>query len=339
MSTITPPAVLPAEDSELNERYKRLLHDYDNRAIRSKRWMWTFWYASMLLAWVPVLLAIAALAFGAPAGRFRSFMVAVLPWLAWINAVVALVQMLDVFRKSWLKYRAATERLRENCMLFRARLDKFCSEDAAKVFRAALDEMEEEIGDRRPFQLRDRVPWPVLVGLQPLPAKLRAPFDHSADKGLYPRCDEPETAETIVILQRLRNQQRWHLLKARWYSRRYLLLQVVIVFLWLTASVYHRWYGYEQLATLALLSMVALFLNAYRERLGHAQLCVRYTRIVETLEQIDRQYEAMNKDSTASAEQRLEWLRQTALRVERSLSSEFQYWYFGRENFGGACAR
>jgi hypothetical protein len=338
MSTVTPPAVHPAEDCALNERYLRLLRDYDACAVRSKRWMLTLWNASMLLTWVPLLLAIAALAYGLPEGSYHRLVVVILRSAGFANAVVTIAQMVSLFRNRWLKYRAATERLRENCMRFRARLNNFCGDDAAQTFRAALDELEEEVNDRRPLHLWDRIPWSYLVGLQPLPEKLHAPLDHSPDKGLYPRCDEADTAETIVILERLRNQQRWHLLKARWYSRLYLLLQVVIVFLGLTSAAYRWQFGYEQLATLALFSTATLCLIAYRERLGFAQLCVRYARIVETLEQIEREYDASKVGGAESAAQRLEWLRQTAARVERSLASEFQYWYFGRENFGSAAS-
>jgi hypothetical protein len=61
---------------------------------------------------------------------------------------------------------------------------------------------------------------------------------------------------------------------------------------------------------------------------------VRYTRIVEALEQIENEYNALKEEGIADKAQRLERLRQTAALVERSLASEFQYWYFGRENFG-----
>lgn len=336
MSTVTAPAVLPAEDRTLNERYLRLLRDYDDRAVRSKRWMLMLWHASMLLTWVPLLLAIAALARGLPEGFYRSLVIAILRIAGFANAMVTIAQLVSVFRNRWLRYRAATERLRENCMRFRARLNLFCGEDAAHRFRAALNELEKEVSNRRPLRLWDRILWSYLIGLQPLPEKLRAPLGHSPDKGLYPRCDEPEAAETIVILERLRNQQRWHLLKARWYSQLYLVLQVAIVLLGLTSAAYRWEFGYEhQLPTLALLSTATLCLIAYRERLGYAQLCVRYTRIVETLEQIEREYN-QRKVGVENAAQRLEWLRQTAARVERSLASEFQYWYFGRENFGSA---
>jgi hypothetical protein len=336
MSTATPPAVLPAESRALNERYLRLLQDYDDRAIRSKCWMLTLWNASMLLTWVPLLLAISALAYGSPDAPYHARVVAILRGAGFANAVVTIAQMVSLFRNRWLKYRAATERLRENCMRFRARLNKFCGDDAAQTFSTALDELEEEVSDRRPFHLWDRIPWSYLIGLQPLPGKLRVPLGHSPNKGLYPRCEEPETAYTIVILERLRNQQRWHLLKARWYSRLYLLLQVGIVLLGLTSAAYRWQFGDQQLATLALLTTAALCLIAYRERLGYAPLCVRYTRIVEALEQIENEYNALKEEGIADKAQRLERLRQTAALVERSLASEFQYWYFGRENFGSA---
>jgi len=337
MSTITSPAALSAEDRALNERYLQLVRQYDACAVRSKRWMLTLWGVSMLLTWVPLLLAIAQLAERLPEAFKGVLVKAILPGAGFAYALLTIAQLAFLFHSRWLKYRAATERLRENCMCFRARLNMFCGEDAAHHFRTALDEMEMEVSDRRPLRLWDHIPWSYLVGLQPLPEKLSLPLDHSPDEGLYPRCDEAETAETIVILERLRNQQRWHLLKARSYSRRYLALQVGIVLLGLASATYSILAGAKrELAPLALFATATLCLIAYRERLGYAALCVRYTRIVETLEQIEREYDALKTGGAANTAQRLEWLRQTAARVERSLASEFQYWYFGRENFGSA---
>jgi hypothetical protein len=330
--------VLPTEDTALNERYLRLLRHYDACAVRSKRWMLTLWGVSMGLTWVPLLLAIAALAGWLPEGFDRLLVVAILPGAGLANAAVTVAQMVLLFRSRWLKYRAATERLRENCMRFRARLDVFGSDDASRHFDTALDELEKEVDDRRPVRLWDRIPWSYLVGMKPLPEKLRAPLDHSPDQGLYPRCDDPEAAEAVIALGRLRNQQHWHLLKARSYSRRYLSLQAGIVFLGLASAAYGWLFG-RHLAPLALFSTATLFLIAAREQLGYAALCVRYTRIVETLEQIEREYDALKAGGADAPGQRLEWLRQTAARVERSLASEFQYWYFGRENFGTATSR
>jgi hypothetical protein len=335
MSTLTPATVPSTEDPALNERYLRLLRHYDACAVRSKRWMLTLWGVSMGLTWVPLLLAIAALAGWLPEGFDRVLLVAILPGAGLANAVVTIGQIVSLLRSRWLKYRAATERLRENCMRFRARLDVFGGDDAARHFGTALDELEKEVDDRRLVRLWDRIPWSYLVGMKPLPEKLRAPFEHSPDRGLYPRCDDSESAEAVVVLGRLRNQQHWHLLKARSYSRRYLALQAGIVLLGLASAAYGWLFG-RHLAPLALFSTATLFLIAYRDQLGHAALCVRYARIVETLEQVEREYALLNSGGAVNAAQRLEWLRQTAARVERSLASEFQYWYFGRENFSRA---
>jgi hypothetical protein len=340
MSTVTPPVVLPAEDAALNARYLALVQHYDACAVRYKRWMLLLWNASMLLTWVPLLLAIPALPRGVWLSEqfYRLLVNTIMPCAGLTNALLTIVQLVFLFRSRWLKYRAATERLRENCMRFRARLHVFSDQDAAKHFQTALDELEKEVNDRRPFRLWDHIPWSYLVGLRPLPEKLRDRLDQAPNEGLYPRCDDPETAETIVIFKRLRNQQRWHLLKARRYSRIYLLLQVEVVLLGLASPLYRvlTHPDVRDLVPLALFATATLCLIAYRERLGYAALCVRYTRIVDTLEQIEREYEALKKEKAASPAQHLEWLRQTAARVERSLASEFQYWYFGRENFGNA---
>jgi hypothetical protein len=136
---------------------------------------------------------------------------------------------------------------------------------------------------------------------------------------VYPRCDEPQTAETIVVLERLRSQQRWHLLTARRCSQCYLALRIGIVLLGLASAAYVWPAGRQHLAPLALVSTAMLLcLIAYREQLGYAQLCVRSTRIVETLEQIEREYDTQKEEGIADTAQRLEWLRQTAARVERS---------------------
>jgi hypothetical protein len=342
MSTVTPPAAVPAEHPALSKRYLEMLRDYDGRAIRSKLWMLVLWNASMLLTWVPPLMAIPALPRGAwlSEGYYHLLVAVILPYAGLANALLAAGQVVLLFRSRWLKYRAATERLRERCMCFRACLAPFSREDAAQHFENALEELAKGVNDRQPFRLWDHIPWSYFVGLQPLPQKLRDPIGHAADERLYPRCENPADAQRIIILERLRNQQRWHLLKARRFSIIYLLFQVGIVLLGLASICYRMlcWLtGAERdLVLLSLFATGTLCLIAYRERLGYAALCVRYTRIVDTLEKLEHSYEALKGAEGANTAQQLEWLRKTATNVERSLASEFQYWYFGRENFGGA---
>jgi len=100
----------------------------------------------MGLTWVPLMLAIAA-----PSGRLPTWLVQglpepILPTAGLANSLVTVAQLLFMFRGRWLKYRAATERLRENCMRFRAGLRPVNRDDAENAFGKALDELEKEQG-------------------------------------------------------------------------------------------------------------------------------------------------------------------------------------------------
>ena len=331
---------LSTADAELNNRYTRLLHHYDAEAIRYKRHLFTLWGVSMGLTWVPLMLAIAALAQWLSTWSVHALQEVILPAAGLVNSLVTVAQLIFMFRGRWLKYRAATERLRENCMRFRARLRPFNHDDAEKSFQTALDELEQEVGERQPFRLMDLIPWRYLVGLKPLPEKIRAEPAHAPDVALFPRCaDDIKCAETIVILERLRNQQRWHLGKAGQYSRRYLALQTVVVLLGL-ASAGYGWFVGHDLAPLALFSTATLFLIAFREQMSSPALCLRYTRIADTLAQIEADYRALlARSPDATPAKRAEMLRDAAARVEQALASEFQYWYFGVENVGSAASR
>jgi hypothetical protein len=327
-------------DTELNNRYTRLLRHYDGEAMRYKRRLFTLWGVSMGLTWVPLMLAIVALSGWLPTWSVRALPEVILPAAGLANSLVTIAQLIFMFRGRWLKFRAATERLRENCMRFRARLRPFGRDDAEKSFNVALDELEQEVGERRPLRLRDLIPWSYLIGLRPLPRKIRDESAHAPDKGLYPRCgDDLSTAETIIILERLRNQQRWHLAKAGQYSRRYLALQAGVVLLGLASAGYGWLVGHE-LGPLALFSTATLFLIAFRDQMAYPALCLRYTRIADVLAQIEADYRAVLARSPApSPAQPAELLRDAAARVEQALASEFQYWYFGIENVGSAAAK
>ena len=326
-------------DSELNNRYIQLLRHYDAEAIRYKRRLFTLWGVSMGLTWVPLMLAIAAMSQWIPTWSVRALQEVILPAAGLANSLVTVAQLVFMFRGRWLKYRAATERLRENCMRYRARLRPFNHDDAEKSFHIALDELEQEVGERQPFRLVDLIPWRYLIGLKPLPEKIRDELTHAPDEGLYPRCgDDFNATETTIILERLRNQQRWHLDKAGQYSRRYLALQAGVVLLGL-ASAGYGWLVGHDLAPLALFSTATLFLIAYREQMAYPALCLRYTRIADTLAQIEADYRTLLTHSPATTPlQRAEMLRDAAARVEQTLASEFQYWYFGVENVGSAAS-
>ncbi len=221
-------------------------------------------------------------------------------------------------------------------MRFRARLDPFNDARAEERFRRALDELEEEVGARKPFRLRDLIPWGYLIGLKPLPETLRVDFPHAPDQGPEPRWgDDLAAAEAMILEQRLRNQQRWHLVKAGTYSRRYLALQAGVVLLGLAPTLY-GWIVGPTLGPMLLFSVGNLALVAWRDQMGYPSLCLRYTRIAEALGEIEASYRQRKATPDSTPEQHLHWLRQAAARGERTLASEFQYWYFGHGNFGAA---
>jgi hypothetical protein len=225
-------------------------------------------------------------------------------------------------------------------MRFRVRLRPFAHDDAENSFRTALGELEQELTARQPLRFGDLIPWRYLVGLKPLPAKIRDELAHAPDGGLYPRFGEDiAAAEKLIIVERLQHQQRWHLAKAGQNSRRYLALQAGVVLLGLASAAY-GWYVGHQLGPLALFSTATLFLIAFRDQMGYPALCLRYTRIAETLAQIEAEYQAtVEQPVEPGGQKRTESLRNAAARVEQALASEFQYWYFGVENIGSAASK
>ncbi len=336
MNAAAPPLL---DDPELNARYKRLLTHCDNQAMSYKRRLFALWGLSMGLTWVPLMMAIAALSGWLPTWLVRQLPETILPAAGLANSVVTIAQLIFSFRGRWLKYRAATERLRDNCMRFRAHLRLFRIDETGTRFRIALEELEKALGERQAFHWKDWLPRSYLIGLKPLPKMLRDPMPHAPDEGLYPRCgDDLDAAERTIIRERLENQRRWHLVKAGQFSRRYLALQAGIVLLGVASSVYGWLVGHE-LGPLALFSTATLFLIAYREQMVYPGLCLRYQRIADTLAQIEAEYRALLATPSADpVSQRAEGLRNAAARVEQTLASEFQYWYFGVENIGSAAA-
>ncbi len=168
----TAAATLATDDGELNKRFDRLLRHYDAEAMRYKRRLLTLWGVSMGFTWVPLMLAIAGLAGWFSTWFVDALRVVILPAAGFGNALVTVAQVIFMFRGRWLKYRAATERLRENCMRFRARLRPFNHEDSEKHFQIALDELEMELGERKPFRWRELL-LRYVIGLRHLPAQLR----------------------------------------------------------------------------------------------------------------------------------------------------------------------
>jgi hypothetical protein len=336
MSTVSPPAALPADPQTrevfLRKEYLRLRDDCDARAVRYKRWLLGLWCLSMGLTWVPLLLAIAALAEWLSAGFAHVLLVGVMPAAGLANAGVTVAQLVFLFRGRWLKYRAATERLRENCTCFRAGVKAFAGADADMRFHLALLELENQLRTRQPVRLRD-----LLVGLRQLPEELREPPHHAPDEDLSP-CGAGNlvAAEAVLLDNRLRHQQRWHRVKAGAYSRRYLAVQAGIVLLGLVSAVYGWAFG-RALAPLAFFYMGSLLLGGFREQMGYASLCLRYLRIAEALERIEKEYR-QKAAPDLPVQERWELLQQAAERGEETLASEFRYWYFGRENFGGSTA-
>jgi hypothetical protein len=326
-------ALLTEQQDTLTARYLAMLRRYDALAVRNKWRLMALWGTSMGLTWVPLLLAIAALSGWLPSWLDHLLLSVVLPTAGFLNAAVTVAQLILLFRGRWLRYRAATERLGENGMRFRVRLSPFARADAEAEFGKALGELEAQLNAPWTARLWDLIPWRYLVGLWPLPEKLRGDLGHAPDEALYPRCDGDADA-ALILVRRLRNQWRWHLVKAGLYSRRYLAIQAGIVLLGLASAAYGFLVG-RAFGPLALSSTFTLFLVAYREQLGYAPLCLRYTRICDTLNEIESEYLKL-KDSSPppTPEQRLAGLKLAAARVEKALASEFQYWYFGRENFG-----
>jgi hypothetical protein len=73
--------------------------------------------------------------------------------------------------------------------------------------------------------------------------------------------------------------------------RRYLALQAGVVLLGLASAAY-GWYVGHELGPLSFFSTATLFLMAFRDQMAYPALCLRYTRIADTLAQIEAEYRA-----------------------------------------------
>lgn len=116
-----------------------------------------------------------------------------------VTLLFTVAQLFLMFRGRWLKYRAATERLRENCMRFCTHLRPFNHNDAEQKFRIALDELDTELGEKQKLNWNDLIPWRYLTGLKPLPEELRDELPHAPDDGLCPcRVNNLDRAERLT---------------------------------------------------------------------------------------------------------------------------------------------
>jgi hypothetical protein len=317
MSTATP---TPAQ---LNEQYLKQLRDYDSTAVRYKWWYQCLWTLTTFLTWITLLLAIAGLR-----GLLGDSAFFVLHWVIPTAGVcvtgLTIAQTFMGLQGKWLKYRAVAERMRDACMRYRARLAPFHEDNADTEFDRYLKDTAEIIEHGRGQEVFNQNRLRYLLSLVWLPPGLEKEFTHTPDEGIFPRLTPDAAPDDALVLDgRLRNQRRWHLMKARTYFRRYVCFQVGLVMLSLCSTLYGYLHG-RDFGVIALTMTMSMMFIAWRDFLDYGPLFLRYTKIAGNLGELERMYRDI--EWPFDDPEHLERLRTLANNVEHSLSTEFQRW-------------
>jgi cytochrome c biogenesis protein CcdA len=326
MDEIASPALVQRD--VLNNDYLRDLQRYDGAAVRIKKQYLAVWGFATLLTWFTLLLAIAAMALPQYPDFTRIVLSLFVPLFGTLVFLATAVQTLFGLQGRWLKYRGAVERLRETCMLYRARLQPFHGPDADAVLRHKMEDVKAIAETGLGRQFADRFRWRYFLALFRLPPELQRPLPHTPDEGVTPRLDDdPNRGEVLVLEGRLRNQSRWHLNKARTFFRRYLYFQGGIAAVAAFNALWAAFFG-KAPWLIAGTTAASLMLVALQDFLGHGPLFQRYVKVAGNLQEIEEAYR--RRETPFQEDDPGERLRRLVERTEQTLSSEFQYWYASR---------
>jgi|GEM_PF-3725507 len=340
-----PPTDGPHET--LNHRYLHVRTRYDERAMWYKRWRIRLWLIALCATWGPLLLAILGLSGRLTADWNAVLLHNVIPILGTVNFAVNTIQVVTSPRGRWLEYRAATERLREQAMLFRTGLPPYDTPDAERRFNELLNQLTDRLGADDPSHparpgrgwLRTviatvafwrSVAWRIFVGrlslaLRGLPAPLRESIDHPPDDGLFPRFTELSPTDRVALVRRrLLHQRLWHLRKSGRYYSWYLTFQLSIAGLSALIAGYSYfvgrsffWYGAATAASLSLM--------AWRDFLECAPLSMRYYQLARSLEELENRVANLEKKAGLGGVSDEE-LAQVVDDGERLIGGEFRSW-------------
>ncbi len=338
-----------ADRDRLDRRYTHVRTEYDRLALRYKGARVRLWFVTLIATWGPLLCAIVGLG-GLLDSRWNQFLLhSVIPVLGTINFTVNVLQVVTSPRGRWLEYRAATEQLREQAMRFRAGLSPYDGPDADARFDHLLDGLTRRLGATTRTAhtragrggcaaLRGAAFWRLTVwklfagrvglAVRGLPADLRDEVPHPPDAGLFPRLADLAPSERVgVVAARLRNQRRWHLMKAGRYYSWYLIFQMLISGSGAFVAGYSYfvgrsfvWYGVATAASLSLM--------AWRDFLECASLSMRYFQLARSLGELE---ERLLRLSAGAGGVSAAALAEIVDDGERLIGSEFRSWKLVQE--------
>jgi hypothetical protein len=306
----------------LNQRYLDRLRHFDRAAVRRKRAYQAVWMVIIVLTWLTLLLAIAGLAF--PEQEW--FRRVVLQWL--IPAAGSAVTVLTVLqttlglRGRWLRYRAAAERLRRACMLYRAGVPPFAGAGAADELARHIEEVGVVADRGKGKEFHERFEWNYFFDLLALPPELRNSYPHTPDEGLAPGLDD-----RAVLDGRLQHQRQWYVRKSRQNLLRFLGFQFAILAISLFNTLYVFFFG-RAFVLVAVTTTVSLGLIACRDFLDCGMLFVRYLQAAGNLKEIEQAFH--RREPPFREGDGPERLRRLVEQVEQTIASEFQFWYATR---------
>jgi hypothetical protein len=288
-----------------------------------------------------------------------------IPAASTCGTLVALYQQFRGPRGRWLRFRAATERLREHAMLYMLDRSPYNGTDRLARFYEFLQRIRQEAAPktaiphlpfRKPSALDRSKPGPiglfygrlqVAFGYRDPEMGKESDYKHPPDCPLSDRVWNVGTsavqrhAEARRFAEdRLCNQYHWHLNKCQWYFRWYLFFQLVYMTVLLSAGWYASLYGRDFLLT-ALSTLGSLILLAFSEFMAYGTISLRYYLLADSLRQIHETY--FGRDATPNSAVQVrrtgklparatnseaEWraIGELTDEVECTLSSEFRFW-------------
>lgn len=316
-------AVDPVET--LQVRYEALRDRYDRAAIRFKWFYRVASVAAHLCTWLTLLSVLFALA--QPAGSPVPHVVlhVITPIFGSLGIVATLVLWIDL-QGRWKFYRFAAESLRGESMRFRAGLSDYGKPGAADVLGQTLGRIAARADSRRGEPLLDLWRRAFYWDLAWLPFHLREKLSHAPD-GAQPlrRTTEFAKEERAVLHGRLDSQERWHLLRARQFFRRWLFGFQLPILLIHAGNIYLGVFVDRFLWAVGFSTSLSLMLYAMRDLLDYGPLFGRYLRVAGNLRDVRAAYLARVEPFNVADD--AERLRLLAQYVERILAIESEYWY------------
>jgi hypothetical protein len=349
---------------QVAEAYVALKVHCDNQAARYKNQQILVWVLAWASTTLIVALCILSLAHWVFPDEWHPILLGyVIPAASLFGTVVTLYQQFRAPRSRWLKYRAATERLREHAMLYMLCRAPYNDADKRARFLAFLHHVRQEADRKVPFphlpkqplsKLEERKPgtvriffWRTLTALGHRdPGMGPDVFDHPPDSPLQvPVWTTDESLEAQnkkarqLVQERLCNQYHWHLNKCARYFRFYVAFQFVYMAVLLAAGLYASLVQ-RDFAMTALTTLGSLILIAFSEFMAYGSISLRYYQLAQSLQHIHETYFGSKPVSdrsvtvwtsgglgtATSPEKQREMIGELTDEAERTLSSEFRFW-------------